>query len=416
MVKVLRVRRNFMFSILALAYFFVLFHRFSPAVIAPEIMSEFDVSATMLGLLAATYFYTYMFMQIPVGFFADNIGPRKTISFFMLLASVGALIFTLAENFNHLIFGRLLIGLGVSVVWVCTLKFVAAWYGLREFATMNGVLNFIGNIGAVFAATPLAFVVVAFGWRLSFLILSMITTLLAIATWLFVRDRPSQLNGQNKIFVGSLSFPEALKIVFLSKYFWLVAIPFFAWYGSFASFQGIWGIPYLMQIYNYSKIEASFSLTMAAIGFGFGATFWGLLSDKVLGVRKPIFILGYFAYTLTWLILVVWKVLPSMLCILFFMLGFFSGAIVISVPMLRETFPEKIVGVVLGCVNTLCFVGVGFFQPLIGYTLDLYGPIKIVEGVKIYSPQAYQAAFLLCFLALVIASVATIFTKETLRK
>ena len=51
------------FAVLALVYFFVYFHRVSPAVMATDLMTTFGVGATSIGLLGSVYFYAYALMQ-----------------------------------------------------------------------------------------------------------------------------------------------------------------------------------------------------------------------------------------------------------------------------------------------------------------------------------------------------------------
>ena len=86
--------------ILSLQYLFGYFHRVAPAVVAQDLISAFSISATSLGVLASGYFYPYAIMQIPVGLLADSWGPRKTITFFALLAAFGAIAFGLSPNFG----------------------------------------------------------------------------------------------------------------------------------------------------------------------------------------------------------------------------------------------------------------------------------------------------------------------------
>ncbi|MEM2817539.1 MAG: hypothetical protein QXN39_03550, partial [Archaeoglobaceae archaeon] len=55
------------FVVLSSIYFFVYFHRTSPAVMANDLMLEFAVSALAIGVLSSLYFYPYAVLQIPVG-------------------------------------------------------------------------------------------------------------------------------------------------------------------------------------------------------------------------------------------------------------------------------------------------------------------------------------------------------------
>ena len=410
------------FSVLSATYFLVMLHRFSPAVISLEMMREFNVGAVGLGILSSTYFYSYAILQIPTGILADSVGPRKTVSLFTFIASAGTLMFALAKSFEVAVFGRLLIGVGVSVVWVCTIKIVSRWFRIREFATINGILNMVGNVGAIGAAAPLALLTICLGWRNSFLLISLLTFLLALAVWFIVRDEPTQL-GLPKIVEVEEDFSrevggkglvkEGLKTIFSSKNFWIVGLTLLVWYGTLVNFQGLWSVPYLIQVYGYNKYEASHLVTLIPLGICVGAPLWGHLSDKVFKVRKQVYVLGYLGYTLTWIIFIFFKNLPKQFFYpTFFMFGFFTGAIIVSIAMLREFFPEHLVGTLMGCLNIFPFIGVSLLQPLTGYILDTAGPTKTIEGIKFYPPKAYHLAFTLCIFLLVTATTLTIFSKE----
>ena len=54
-------------------------HRISPGVYASELMREFNTSASVLGLLSSSYFYTYGLLQIPVGFMCDRFRPGRVM-------------------------------------------------------------------------------------------------------------------------------------------------------------------------------------------------------------------------------------------------------------------------------------------------------------------------------------------------
>jgi len=128
--------RWLIFSVLALQFVFVYFHRVSFAVVAPELMKAFRISGTALGVLAAGYFYTYACMQLPVGLLVDSWGPRKTVSAFTLIAGVGAVLFGVSPGFGIATFARIIVGLGVSTVFVSSMKIFTYWSmagNMREY-------------------------------------------------------------------------------------------------------------------------------------------------------------------------------------------------------------------------------------------------------------------------------------------
>src|SRR5664280_593941 len=86
------------YGILVLTYIFVYFDRVAPAVVAPELMKEFGLTATSLGILSSMYFYPYAAMQIPAGILSDYMGPRLSVTIFFLIAAAGTALFGIAHT------------------------------------------------------------------------------------------------------------------------------------------------------------------------------------------------------------------------------------------------------------------------------------------------------------------------------
>lgn len=177
----LRARRT-IFGIVVLSYVLSFFHRTAPAALAGDLTHAFAIDAVTLGTLAATYFYVYTLLQIPVGVLADTIGPRKLLASGSLVAGVGSLAFALASTWEIAAVGRTLVGVGVSTAFIAILKITAVWFPAERFATVNGVTMFAGNTGAVIAGAPLAWLVTQASWRHVFVALGALSLVLAAAT------------------------------------------------------------------------------------------------------------------------------------------------------------------------------------------------------------------------------------------
>ena len=57
---------------------------------SPMLLPSVPISAAVLGTLAATYFYVYTVLQIPVGVLADTLGPRRTMVAGLLILSLAS--------------------------------------------------------------------------------------------------------------------------------------------------------------------------------------------------------------------------------------------------------------------------------------------------------------------------------------
>lgn len=408
-----------MWSMLALAYIIVYIHRVAPSVVADQLMDSFAVrDGAVLGSLAAMYFYVYVIMQVPSGIFADSLGPRATVSAAMLFAAFGSLFFALAPNILLAFVGRFLVGLGVSVIFVSILKFHAVWFEPKEFAFITGLLILVGNAGAMLASTPLALLVSRFGWRPSFLLIAFFSVLIALACWIIVRDLPP-----NTYQVVNTAPPrERLRENLVQL--WLVIRngrswpPFwvaFGVYGTLIAFQGMWGVPYLMQIYGLSRTAAANLMLLIAAGMALGSPLVGLFTDKLQRRKAPYLTFVVF-YIVCWSALVFWQQGRPPLYALYpicFLLGFFSGVMAITFTLAKEVNPPQVAGTAVAVVNSGGFLAIAILQPFLGYLLDLRWEGLMENGVKIYTQAGYQAAFRFCLVFLALALLGALLVRET---
>src|SRR5215472_11635060 len=60
------------------------------SIAGPQIMKEFDISATQMGSVYSAFILSYAIMMIPAGHVTDRLGPRLTL----LLTGLSAGLFT----------------------------------------------------------------------------------------------------------------------------------------------------------------------------------------------------------------------------------------------------------------------------------------------------------------------------------
>ena len=116
------------FWILAFGYVLVYFHRLCPAVVAIDMMKDLNAGGALTGFLSAAYFYPYALMQLPAGLLSDTWGPRKTITLFFIIAFAGSVILGFAPSVALAILGRTLVGIGIAMLFVATMKVLAEWF------------------------------------------------------------------------------------------------------------------------------------------------------------------------------------------------------------------------------------------------------------------------------------------------
>jgi MFS family permease len=396
-------QRSLILLILNAVYFFVYFHRVSTGVLTPYLMEAFHASGASLGAMSSAYFYPYALSQPVVGIFTDRFGARRVITVCTFIEFLGALIFALAPTLLIASLGRGLIGLGSAGVFVPSLKLFIPWFGPQAFARMNVILLGVGNVGAIMAATPFAWVIEQVGWRSSFFFISAILFLLAFLSHVFIRDHPP---GYPVIPEGPKAIPSGRGKEFLeilkSPFFWLMFVLFYAYGGPLSTFQGLWGYPYLIDVLGYEKLGASNLIMMIAFGVIGGGPLMAICVDKTFARKKRLFLSACLAVqVMNWFLIAF--VSPRFgtwaFGLVFFMMGMMlAGTLSVVWAIVREEAPQEKLATALGLINPAPFLGVATVQPLTGYLMDRAGR---VDGA--FTPAAYQNAFSLCLGSIFVA-------------
>jgi sugar phosphate permease len=366
--------RRVIFGIVLAGFVLSFFHRTAPAAIAGELTRAFAISGTVLGTLAATYFYVYTLLQVPVGVLADTLGPRVILAGGSLIAGAGSLAFGLAPTWEVAALGRTLVGIGVSTAFIAILKINAVWFPANRFATLNGVTMFAGNCGAVLAGAPLAWMVTQTSWRAVFVGLALLSTGLAAATWRRVRDRPEDLGFapvHPPVADATRShWTRALREVLGNPRTWPGFFVNFGVGGSFLAFGGLWAVPYLEGVHGQSRTLAAQHASLLLLGVALGSMIAGAVSDR-LGSRRGVMRAYALLYALSWLPWVGHVAWPHAATLAwFFAMGLLIPGFTLSWTIAKEVNRPEHSGIATSVVNVGIFLGTGILQPLVGFVLD----------------------------------------------
>ena len=409
-------------GIFSAIYFWSYFHRIAPAAVASDLMATFGTTGAQLGLLGAIYPYVFALMAFPAGALADTLGPRVTVTFGATTMGAGAILFALAPRFAVAFAGRLLVGLGASVILIAFLRLCTEWFRPDEFATLTGLTQVVGNVGALGAAAPLALLAGSLGWRGSFFLVGVSTMLLAVIWWCVVRDRPEQ-RGLPPVNPGWHGPPapgwavlRGIPRILANRRSWPPVLATMGIYGTLLAFLGLWGVPYLTQIYGLSRSEATLYTSAIALGVIVGSPLAGWISDRWLRLRRVPFAAFALIYTGCWagLALPAPGRLPlEALLPLCGLMGLASSGLVVVFACVREVNDPAHTGAALGFPNAVTFLGVGLLQWGLGAILDARWEGLLEAGVRMYSGEAYRAAFVACLAIAVLAFVAACAITET---
>jgi MFS family permease len=394
----------FAWFIFAVSCVFVIYKyvlEISPSVMVQDLMRTFSLDGFEVGHLAASYFYAYFLMQIPVGLLVDKFSTRKLITGAICLCSVGAFVFAKSDTLTVAVMGRILIGVGGAFSMVGTMKLITIWFERRHFALISGLMMTAAMIGAIFGEAPLATLVDNVKWRSSMLVLSTVGIILAFVFWILVRDKKKVSNTSEeskKVNIFKLFF-EVMK----NKQSWLVSIYSGLAFAPVTAFAGLWGTPFLMESYGMSKISVAGLISLIFVGFAIGSPLAGWMSEKYF-TRKKIMLTGTsFAFISLVLIIYVPGMPVWFLGALLFIFGFFTGFFFVSFACMQAINKQQASGTSIGFINMFNALCGALCDPIIGKLLDLGWDHKLSHGVRVFSVHNYKIALLSLPIGLLVA-------------
>jgi MFS family permease len=421
-VEVSRSTAVIAFVLGALFFGYAFIQRVSPSVMTAELMREFSVGATALGSLSAFYFYTYASIQLPVGMLTDRFGPRKLMSAAAGLCAFASIGFALSDSIVTASIGRALIGGTVAFAFVGTLSIAGYFFKSSRYTLLAGLLQSVGMCGAIFGQAPLRHLVESLGWRGTMTALAGVAVLLSILLFVLVPRRSAeQLTATNQAGSSQTNATkkkllDGLKSVSSNSQTWICAIIGFGLAATMLGFGALWSVPWLTTVHGYSTVQAGGIASMIFVGWAVFSPLVGWLSDKI-GRRNPVMMLGALLCFVSFATLIFYTPsATSMIMGLIFLTGAGGCTMTAGFSSVRELNRPEFSSTALGLMN-MFIVGAGaVVQPLIGWLLDKNWDGSLMEGVRVYSDQAFTSALTSLLVVTSLAFIGTLFLKETYGK
>ena len=353
------------FLVFALGYFISNLLRSITATISPELVSEFNLSAGDLGLLGGGYFLGFASVQIPLGYLLDSKGPKKIVSYFLLIAILGMVSFALSKNFTILLLSRILIGVGVGACLMGPLTAYRIWFQDETQQRANSWMLMTGAIGMLSSSLPVQFFLPIIGWRAIFGVLALLTLLTIFLIIYFIPNWDQKENRKNSEDKGSL------KEIWQNNFFKsLVPMGFFNYGGLFA-IQTLWAGPWMIKVSGYTAEESANGLFIIYLSLLLSFLCWGYFVPKISKSVSDAIRLLKFGAPLNLLVLTYIIYLGPKAGA--FHLAFFAVSSVflsLTQPAVGMAFSLSNAGKALTSFNLLLFIGAFALQWIIGIIID----------------------------------------------
>jgi MFS family permease len=404
-----------MWGVPAALFLIAFFHRAAPGVIAKDLMQTFGATGALIGLLASTYFYAYAGFMIPGGVLIDAYGVRRVVAIGGVVMATGTFAMAVAPTTTLLFAGRVLVGTGATVTFIGLLKVASVWFPPSRFGTLSALSATVGILGSLTSAMPLAWLVSSLGWRSAFGLVGLVTLAAAVLCALTVRDHPTLRTAPVATpTAGLVDVTRGTLQVLQNPHTWPPFLTFFFLYSALGNLL-LWAVPCLRDIYGVSTTEAAIFASAPSLALLVSAPVTGWVSDRLVHRRKAPYTMltsGLAGLWVAWVLtlgsLPLWGVF-----VLFFTMGIFSAAFVLTWPIGREVNPPHLAGVAVAVVNLGGFLGAALTQAPLGALLDARWTGAMVAGARAYPIDAYRAAFTACAGFVAVAALLSFFVRET---
>ena len=157
--------------------------------VLPILSVELGLSHAQAGLLETAYLIGYIISKLPAGALSERYGARKVLAASMVGYGASTLMISYAQGFSHIFALRFLVGLFQGVHLPVSNALLSDRFGDKQNRAIG--FNESGpNVGNTLAFPVAVSILSVWGWRTAFLILSLPAFLLAIASFLFMKEDP----------------------------------------------------------------------------------------------------------------------------------------------------------------------------------------------------------------------------------
>ncbi len=390
-------RRRITLATVTLGYAFFYTCRLPLSLVKKPLIDAGLLTASDFGTIGAAFFYAYAAGKLLNGWLADHASLRRVMSLGLLLSAC----VNFAMGFTTLVwlcallwaFNGLFQGTGAPVSVVA----ITRWYGPRERGTTYGLWSVAHAIGEGMTFVGTAALVAATSWHFAFIGPAVTCVFVAVIIGVVLIDRPEQLGlpdvrdwrpelrfdtevrGED---VSSKDKGVALSLL-LRPSLWVLGLASATMYVTRYAINS-WGVLFLQETHGFSLVEAGSIIGVSTFSGIAGSAFYGWLSDRYFGARRPppTLIFG----VLEVLSLAAFFAAPAgqtaWLIAAIFVYGLTIGGLIAVLGGLFavDIAPGGTAGLAVGMIGMFSYIGAALQESASGALIE--GGTQVVDGVK----------------------------------
>jgi MFS family permease len=380
-------------------------------VLIEPIKKEFQLSDTMLGLLAGFGFVLmYSALGMPIARLADRADRRNIVATGLAVWSAMTALCGVAQNVAMLALARIGVGIGESASTPASQSIIADLFAKDERPRALGIFAVGTYLGIFLGYFFGGWLNQYFGWRVAFISAGIPGVALALLLRLSVAEPPRRSDGAEK--VPNEAIGPTFAFLFSQKSFVLVLIGFcFAGFTNYST--SVWIPPFMGRVHHLTSAEIGtyagtfkglFGIAGALLG-GFVVARIGKSDDRwkvwapaiMSGLAGPIFVVCMLTPS--------FAIMVATLGLFSLFVGFHLGPIFAVAQTVAKTSMRALASATV-LLTATCF-GQGVGPLAVGYLNDLLG--------NEYGAEAVRYSLLVAAVATVAAALFFIWAAQSIR-
>ncbi|WP_062296422.1 MFS transporter [Demequina maris] len=368
------------------AYFVAIVNRTALGVAGVEASERFGLEATGLAMLSVTQVAAYALLQIPAGRLMDRYGARIVMTAGLLVMAAGQTMLAFTHDVPLALVARVLIGAGDAPIFIGANRLIALWFPPRRVPMLVQTTGLIGQAGQLASAIPVAALLHAAGWSVTFSVIAAASVAVGIAAGLGLRTPP----GDGGIAIGERMWTAVRGTAGTAGTrlgFWAHFVTLF----PVNTLALLWGVPYFVTAQEKTPAQASLLLTCLTFSAMAGGPLIGWFTGRH-PLRRSWLVLGSAALTFAaFATLLAFDTPRPMWQLALFTLAIGLGGPASAVGFdFARTFSERHrLGTASGFVNVGGFSATILAVLLVGLVLQLVS----APGATVYTLDEYRIAF-----------------------
>ncbi|GAB4162285.1 MAG: MFS transporter [Rickettsiaceae bacterium] len=369
-----------------------------PNIIMPDIMGKYTVGAAEFGSFSGIYYIGYIVVHIPIGLLLSRFGGKLVLPICIALTALGLAPLVYLDSWGSVIIGRAFTGIGSSAAIVGALQIFRIIYP-DKFARMLGFTVFFGLITIVYIGNILTGIIKTVGIDSTISILFYTGVILAVTTYILMPKSVEEVSHSNV-------WTDVKAVIFNPQ---LIFTSLFAGFmvGPLEGFADAWGSAFMVAVYGIEKAAADYFTLSMYSGMCIGCIILPYIADKTR-LHIGITIFSGLVMILCFTYLLSGYANNHILYYVCLVTGIFCAYQVVIISKIATFVSEERSGMAAAVANMIIMSFGSVFHKSIGENLDRLWNGDMVDGIKIYSKEAFISSISIIPIAILIAIIGLV--------